>query len=155
MGIVKNNRFMPFAVVFGLAIGLGVVAVHAAQEDATQELPGYYEFFAKTGKLTRLASEVKRDDAVKAGKMKPVAMNEPLKVKISCQACNDVLCYPRPKRLRYRLAWFHRPQNGIRSPGGRPGSDRSLSGYRSLSIPLFYEFNVAITWLFIELGARL
>ena len=48
------------------------------QEPSTPELPGYYEFFMKTGKLTRLASEVKRDDQIQTGKITPVAVNQPI-----------------------------------------------------------------------------
>ena len=75
---MKENLFISLAGVFGLVIGLSVGPVSGAQEDPERDLPGYYEFFTKTGKLTRLTSEVKRDDDVKAGKITPVAMNEPL-----------------------------------------------------------------------------
>ena len=62
----------------GLAVCLCSVPLLGAEEGSEQDLPGYYEFFAKTGKLTRLDSEVKRDEAVKAGKIVPVPMNQPL-----------------------------------------------------------------------------
>ena len=75
---MKKNLFISLAGVFGFVIGLTVVPVSGVQEDTERDLPGYYEFFAKTGKLTRLRSEVKRDEDVKAGKITPVAMNEPL-----------------------------------------------------------------------------
>ena len=75
---MKKNRFILLAGVFGFVISLNASALSESQEDAKQDLPGYYEFFAKTGKLTRLTSEVKRDDDVKAGKIKPVPMHEPL-----------------------------------------------------------------------------
>ena len=78
MDTMKKNLFISLAGVFGLVIGLSAVPVSGVQEDTERDLPGYYEFFTKTGKLTRLNSEVKRDDAVKAGKITPVAMNEPL-----------------------------------------------------------------------------
>ena len=42
------------------------------------ELPGYYEFFLKTGKLSQLSAEVKRDEAIQAGSLKPVAVNQPV-----------------------------------------------------------------------------
>jgi len=75
---MKKNRFILLAGMFGFLISLSAEPVSGAQEDAERDLPGYYEFFTKTGKLTRLKSEVKRDDDVKAGKIKPVPMNEPL-----------------------------------------------------------------------------
>jgi hypothetical protein len=78
MVIMKKNLFISVAAVFGLIVSLSAGPVSSAQEDTERDLPGYYEFFTKTGKLTRLTSEVKRDDAVKAGKITPVAMNEPL-----------------------------------------------------------------------------
>jgi hypothetical protein len=78
MDTMKKNRFILLAGVFGFVVSLGAMPVCAAQKDAVQDLPGYYEFFAKAGKLTRLTSEVKRDDAVEAGKIKPVPMHEPL-----------------------------------------------------------------------------
>jgi len=48
----------------------------AQASESVRDLPGYYEFFLKTGKLSRLRSEVKRDDAIQAGSLKPVAVNE-------------------------------------------------------------------------------
>lgn len=75
---VRKNLLIFLAGAFGFLVSLGAVPASGAQEDAERDLPGYYEFFTKTGKLTRLKSEVKRDDDVKAGKILPVAMNEPL-----------------------------------------------------------------------------
>ena len=75
---MKKNLFILLVGGLGLVTGLFSVSVIGAEEDAREDLPGYYEFFTKTGKLTRLSSEVKRDDEVKAGKITPVAMNEPL-----------------------------------------------------------------------------
>ena len=62
----------------GLVVCLCSIPLLGAEDGSEQDLPGYYEFFAKTGKLTRLDSEVKRDEAVKAGKIVPVPMNQPL-----------------------------------------------------------------------------
>jgi hypothetical protein len=47
-------------------------------QESVRDLPGYYEFFLKTGKLSRLKSEVKRDEAIQTGTLKPVAVNKPV-----------------------------------------------------------------------------
>ena len=63
------------AIVISLAVGL----VSPAQEtESERDLPGYYEFFLKTGKLSRLRSEVKRDEAIQTGTLKPIAVNKPV-----------------------------------------------------------------------------
>lgn len=72
---MKKSQFI--LLVGGLVVCLCSVPLLGAEE-VKQDLPGYYEFFAKTGKLTRLDSEVKRDEAVKAGKIVPAPMNQPL-----------------------------------------------------------------------------
>jgi hypothetical protein len=61
-----------------MALSLSSVPVLGARVEAERNLPGYYEFFTKTGKLTRLQSEVKRDDEIQAGKITPVAVNQPV-----------------------------------------------------------------------------
>ncbi len=68
------------SVTFALVMACTLKGQALAQErgDASPKLPGYYEFFMKTGKLTRLASEVKRDDQIQTGKIKPVAVNKPV-----------------------------------------------------------------------------
>jgi hypothetical protein len=60
-------------IVVPLISGLGSPC--CAQE-SVRDLPGYYEFFLKTGKLSRLKSETKRDEAIQTGKLKPVTVNE-------------------------------------------------------------------------------
>jgi len=42
------------------------------------ELPGYYEFFMKAGKLSQLKPEVTRDEKIRAGELKPVYGNAPV-----------------------------------------------------------------------------
>ena len=75
-------RTMVLAFVLVLMCNLGGHALaedpSAKQEPSTPELPGYYEFFMKTGKLTRLVSEVKRDDQIQTGKITPVVVNKPV-----------------------------------------------------------------------------
>ena len=62
-------------VVISLTFGL----VSPAQDtESGRDLPGYYEFFLKTGKSSRLRSEVKRDEDIQTGKVKPIAVNEPV-----------------------------------------------------------------------------
>jgi hypothetical protein len=76
---MKKNRFLLLAVMaFSIALSLSSVPVFSAQAEKERDLPGYYEFFTKTGKLTRLKSEAKRDDEIKAGKITPVAVNQPV-----------------------------------------------------------------------------
>jgi hypothetical protein len=76
---MKKNQFISLAVgVFSIALIFSSIPVFSAQAEAARDLPGYYEFFTKTGKLTRLKSEVKRDDEIQSGKITPVAVNEPV-----------------------------------------------------------------------------
>jgi hypothetical protein len=62
-------------IVISLALGL---ILPAQESESGRDLPGYYEFFLKTGKLSRLKSEVKRDEAIQTGTLKPVAVNKPV-----------------------------------------------------------------------------
>ncbi len=71
-----NLRF--FFTVLGLTFALCSDRVLVAAETPEKDLPGYYEFFTKTGQFTRLTSEVKRDDQIQAGKISPVVVNEPV-----------------------------------------------------------------------------
>jgi len=76
---MNKSRFISLAVVaISMALSLSSVPVFSAQTEAERDLPGYYEFFMKTGKLTRLKSEVKQDDEIQAGKLTPVIVNEPV-----------------------------------------------------------------------------
>ena len=73
-----KGQFIFWAVgIIVIPLTSGLVSPCCAQE-SVRDLPGYYEFFLKTGKLSRLKSEVKRDDAMQAGTLKPVAVNEPV-----------------------------------------------------------------------------
>jgi hypothetical protein len=65
-------------VTFSIALSLSSVPAFSARTEAERDLPGYYEFFMKTGKLTRLKSEVKRDNEIQAGKITPVTVNKPV-----------------------------------------------------------------------------
>lgn len=64
---------------FGICIAVGLVLpVYAQDTEPAPDLPGYYEFFLKTGKLTQLKSEAKRDEAIQTGDLKALAVNEPV-----------------------------------------------------------------------------
>lgn len=78
--MIKSRFILSIAETFVIVLMCNFGGVVLAQEEdgATPELPGYYEFFVKTGKLTRLESEVKRDDQIQTGKITPVAVNEPV-----------------------------------------------------------------------------
>lgn len=60
-----------------IALASELISSSSAQaSESGRDLPGYYEFFLKTGKLSHLKSEIKRDEAIQTGKLKPVAVNE-------------------------------------------------------------------------------
>ncbi len=46
--------------------------------DSSADLPGYYEFFMKAGKLSQLDAEADRDERIQAGELPPVYGNEPV-----------------------------------------------------------------------------
>ena len=48
------------------------------QEVILDDLPGYYEFYMKTGKQETLRQERARDRQIEAGELVTVRMNEPL-----------------------------------------------------------------------------
>ena len=75
-----NTSLINVFVLWLLSTVLGVSSLPAfgASERTERDLPGYYEFFTKTGKVTRLKSEVKRDEEIQAGKITPIAVNEPV-----------------------------------------------------------------------------
>lgn len=62
---------------------LGCATGHGATEanpgkDASADLPGYYEFFMKAGKLSQLNAEAKRDEKIQTGELKPLYSNQPV-----------------------------------------------------------------------------
>ncbi len=72
------NQFLKTA---AIAAVLFVVALTLHAEPNSREtdtIPGYYEFFMKTGKLVRLKTEIKRDQQIAAGELKPQQMSTPL-----------------------------------------------------------------------------
>jgi hypothetical protein len=76
---MKKSRFNVFVIgALSIVLGVSSVPVFSAPGESGRDLPGYYEFFTKTGKVTRLKSEVKRDEEIKTGKITPIAVNEPL-----------------------------------------------------------------------------
>lgn len=60
-----------------LAPGLGLAGDDAAPRRA-EDLPGYYEFFMKSGRQVRIKAEEARDTKIEAGALKPEALNEAL-----------------------------------------------------------------------------
>jgi hypothetical protein len=53
-------------------------AASAANEENAEALPGYYEFFMKAGRQTRLGAEAKRDEKIRTGALKAVHDNKPV-----------------------------------------------------------------------------
>ena len=51
--------------------------VWCQEAERNEDLPGYYEFFMKAGKLTRIADEVKQDERIQSGELKPVHVGKP------------------------------------------------------------------------------
>jgi hypothetical protein len=57
----------------GLALSLAPLA---AQESVIiDELPGYYEFFMKTGDQQQIRAEVRRNARIEAGELRPVTVD--------------------------------------------------------------------------------
>jgi hypothetical protein len=74
---------MPILLIFALGLlvlgfGFSAFAEEAAPPSETDKLPGYYEFFMKSGELTRIKPELERDLKIEAGAIKPMAMDQPL-----------------------------------------------------------------------------
>jgi hypothetical protein len=63
---------------FVLAIAAGSGAALAEEKQAKKDLPGYYEFFRKAGKLERLPQEVQRDQQIETGQLKPIHVGKPI-----------------------------------------------------------------------------
>jgi hypothetical protein len=68
---------MRLTIIASMFIAISLSA--SAQEvQTTDTLPGYYEFFAKAGKLTKLDAEKKSDELIKSGELKPITVNQPV-----------------------------------------------------------------------------
>ncbi len=67
---------------YGLtAVLLGIAAggpVRGAEPPQADRLPGYYQFFMKSGRQVRIQQEVQRDRKIDAGEIKPISVNKPL-----------------------------------------------------------------------------
>ena len=75
--VVMSRRYI--AVVMLLLVGaVGCPAGGASEPVKADELPGYYEFFMKAGKLTRIKDEAVRDERIEAGELAPIRLTEPL-----------------------------------------------------------------------------
>ena len=57
---------------------VGIPAAVSGEPVRAEELPGYYEFFMKTGRLVRIKDEVVRDERIAAGELAPVRVREDL-----------------------------------------------------------------------------
>jgi hypothetical protein len=67
------------AVVAMLLMGaIGIPTGVSAEPERAEGLPGYYEFFMKAGKLTRIDDEAARDERIEAGELAPIRVQEPL-----------------------------------------------------------------------------
>ena len=81
-------RILPlFLAPLVVAVTPGLLAQTDAKAKVTQqrisevtldELPGYYEFYMKTGGQRTLRQERARDLRIEAGEIRPVAVNKPL-----------------------------------------------------------------------------
>ena len=78
--MVIMKKHLVFYIIAAIALlGFSKASKAEEQQEPTQaELPGYYEFFMKAGKLTRLKGEVKRDEKIQTGELKPVYGSEPI-----------------------------------------------------------------------------
>lgn len=63
------------AVLLGIAAG---GSVRGAEPPQAGRLPGYYEFFMKSGRKVRIQQEVQRDRKIDAGEIRPIIVNKPL-----------------------------------------------------------------------------
>ncbi len=67
---------------YGLAaVLLGIAAggpVRGAEPPQAGRLPGYYEFFMKSGRRVRIKQEEQRDKKIAAGEIKPISVSKPL-----------------------------------------------------------------------------
>ncbi len=52
--------------------------VWSGETKAEQTLPGYYEFFMKTGKFQTLEAEVKQNQEIQSGKIIPITVGKPV-----------------------------------------------------------------------------
>ena len=73
----------------GLALSLAPLAAQEAV--IIDELPGYYEFFMKTGSQQKLAAERRRDAQIDGGELAPVAVNKAMPDFVLPMASGDLL----------------------------------------------------------------
>ena len=62
-----------------LALGLSLSSLAAQQSITNDNLPGYYEFFMKTGRAVQIRAERNRDAKIEAGELYPVSMESQLR----------------------------------------------------------------------------
>ena len=74
-----------------LALGLSLSPLAAQESTTIDRLPGYYEFFMKTGRLERIGPERQRDDLIDAGKLAPETRSDPLPAFILPNAAGDAV----------------------------------------------------------------
>ncbi len=71
-----RGRYVVAAVLWAVVVGIPIAP--SAEPIRAEGLPGYYEFFMKAGKLTRIAQEEARDERISAGELAPVRVRKPL-----------------------------------------------------------------------------
>ena len=77
-GVIAMSRRYIAAVMLLLVGAVGCPAGGASEPERAEGLPGYYEFFMKAGKLTRIKDEAARDERIEAGELAPIRLTEPL-----------------------------------------------------------------------------
>jgi hypothetical protein len=65
-------------IIFIVSLSLQVTATGQTNSANKKELPGYYQFFMKTGQLTRIKPEIERDRQIESGELKTIAIDQPL-----------------------------------------------------------------------------
>lgn len=61
-----------------LALGLSLSPLAAQQSTTIEQLPGYYEFFMKTGRAVQIRAEKKRDAKIEEGELYPESVERQL-----------------------------------------------------------------------------
>ena len=78
MGHRKDILFYAVtATAWSWAVDLTTMA-EESKDSPRAELPGYYAFFMKAGKLSHLKNEITRDKKIERGELKPIYGNEPV-----------------------------------------------------------------------------
>lgn len=67
-------RIAPIVLLAFLVLG----ATRTAHPEDAQDLPNYFQFFMKTGKLEAIPAEVKRNELIASGELGPIHVGKPV-----------------------------------------------------------------------------